>query len=167
MIKNALSVMPTRPILYIVPVIVILVMSFYYGDMYARCTANKQFRAALNELLAAPGTSGQFRLTDVTDFGWDRVRVVTDFKPEASGGECPLEWNWPRGERDSLIASGLLTVLIFVRRGAIVNYLELRDDEVAFQGADSSLSPQAAVFAIGSNLDNDGAVALTLVSPKE
>ena len=166
MIKNALSVMPTRPIVYIVPVIVIVVMSFYYGDIYATCTGNRQFRASLNELLAATDASGQFRLTDATDFGWDRVRVVTDFKPEASGSECPFDWNWPRGERDSLIASGLLTVLIFVRRGAIVNYLELRHDEVAFHGADSSLSPQAAVFSIGANLENSDGFKLTWNNPE-
>ena len=158
--------MPTRPIVYIVPVIVILVMSFYYGDMYAKCAGNKQFRASLNELLAAMDTSGQFRLTDATDFGWDRVRVVTDFKPEASGSECPFDWNWPRGERDSLISSELLTVLIFVRRGAIVNYLELRHDEVAFDGADSSLSPQAAVFSIKANSDYSSGVTLTLNKPE-
>jgi len=166
MIKNALSVMPTRPIVYIVPIIVILVMSFYYGDMYAKCTGNKQFRASLNELLAVTSASGQFRLTDATDFGWDRVRVVTDFKPEASASECPFNWNWTRGERDSLISSGLLTVLIFVRRGAIVNYLELRHDEVAFYGADASLSPQAAVFSIGANPDHSGGVKLTLNNPE-
>ncbi|MDH3635515.1 MAG: hypothetical protein OES20_12530 [Gammaproteobacteria bacterium] len=166
MIKNALSVMPTRPIVYIVPAIVILVMSFYYGDIYAKCRGNKQFRASLNELLVATDVSGQFRLADATDFGWDRVRVVTNFKPEASGSECPFDWNWPRGERDSLIASGLLTVLIFVRRGAIVNYQELRDDEVAFHGADASLSPQAAVFSIGANPDHSGGVKLTLNNPE-
>ena len=166
MIKNALSVMPTRPIVYIVPAIVILVMSFYYGDIYATCQGNKQFRASLKELLAAANGSGQFRLADATKFGWDRVRVVTDFKPEASGAECPFDWNWPRGERDSLIASGLLTVLIFVRRGAIVNYLELRHDEVAFHGADASLSPRAAVFSIGANPDHSGGVKLTLNNPE-
>lgn len=166
MIKNALSVMPTRPIMYIVPLIVILVMSFYYGDMYTKCTGNKQFRASLNELLATTDASGKFRLMDATDFGWDRVRVVTDFKPEASGSECPFDWNWPRGERDSLIASGLLTVLIFVRRGAIVSYQELRHDEVAFHGADASLSPYAAVFSIGSNSDHSGGVKLILNNPE-
>ena len=166
MIKKALSVMPTRPIVYIVPLIVILVMSFYYGDMYTKCTGNKQFRASLNELLVATDTSGKFRLSDATDFGWDRVRIVTDFKPEASGSECPFDWNWPRGERDSLIASGLLTVLIFVRRGAIVNYQELRHDEVAFHGADASLSPQAAVFSTGANPDHSGGVKLILNNPE-
>jgi hypothetical protein len=162
MIKNALSVMPARPIVYLVPVIVILVMSFYYGDMYAKCTGNRQFRVSLNELLAAADFSGQFRLTDATNFAWDRVRVVTDFKPEARGAECPFDWNWSSDERDSLIVSGLLTVLIFVHRGAIVNYLELRHDEVAFHGVESSLSPAAAVFRVEADPDYASGVKLTL-----
>ena len=93
---------------------------------------------------------------------WDRVRVVTEFKPEASGAECPFDWNWFRGERDSLIASGLLTVLIFVHRAAIVNYLELRHDEVAFHGVDSSLSPATALFSVEADPDHAGGVKLTL-----
>ena len=166
MIKNALSVMPTRPIVYIVPLMVIVVMSFYYGEIYSKCTDNREFRASLNGLLATTDTTAGFRLADATNFAWDRVRIVTDFKPEASGDTCPFDWNWPRGERDSLIDSGLLTVLIFVHRAAIVNYLELRHDEVAFQSLDSSLSPQSAVFSIRSNQDKDGAFALTLVNPE-
>ena len=166
MIKNTLSVMPTRPIVYIVPLMVVLVMSFYYGEIYTKCTDNREFRASLNELLGANDAPARLRLADVTDFGWDRVRIVTDFNPDSSGAVCPFDWNWPSGERDSLIASGLLTVLIFVHRGAIVNYLELRHDEVAFHGADSSLSPQAAVFSIKSNQEHDGAFSLTLVSPE-
>jgi hypothetical protein len=166
MIKNALSVLPTRPIVYFVPLMVIVVMSFYYGEIYTRCTDNREFRASLNELLAATDASAEFRLADATSFSWDRVRIVTDFKPESSGATCPLDWNWPRGERDSLIDSGLLTVLIFVHRAAIVNYLELRHDEVAFHDIDFSLSPQTAVFSVRSNQDNDGAFALTLVNPE-
>ncbi|MCP4391781.1 MAG: hypothetical protein GY802_26030 [Gammaproteobacteria bacterium] len=162
MIKNALSVMPTRPIVFIVPLVVVLVLAFYYWDMYARCDGNRQFRASLNELLGSMGASGQFRLTDATDFGWDRVRIVTGFKPETRSAECPLGWNWADGERDTLIASGLLTVLIFVRRGAIVNYLELRHDEVAFKGTDFSLSPKAAVFGIATNYSDGNGVRLTL-----
>ena len=166
MIKNALSVMPTRPIVYIVPLLVVMVMSFYYGEIYTKCTDNREFRASLNELLAATDRSAGFRLADATNFAWDRVRIVTDFKPEASGDTCPLEWNWSQGERESLIDSGLLTVLIFVHRAAIVNYLELRHDEVAFQGMDSSLSPRTAVFSVRSNQDKDGAFELTLVTPE-
>ena len=49
MIKNTLSVMPTRPIVYIVPLMVVLVMSFSYGEIYTKCTDNREFRASLNE----------------------------------------------------------------------------------------------------------------------
>ena len=159
MIKNVLSVVPTRPIRYIVPLIVVLVLSFYYWDQYSRCMNNQQLRTSLNELLHSKDSGSQFRLGEITHFAWDRVRIVTGFKPENMSGECPFGWNWPDGERDSLIAAGLLTVLIFVNKGAIVEYLELRDDEVAFHGADSSLAPQAAVFSVDTN---SAGVTLTL-----
>ncbi len=162
MIKNALSVMPARPILYIVPVIVVLVLSLYYRDMYSRCTGNKQFRTSLNELLHSDGSGTQFRLSDITGFMWDRVRIVTNFEPESETGQCPFGWNWPAGDRDKLIASGLLTVLIFVDKGTMVEVLELSGDEVAFHGADASLTPQAAVFSIATNSENSAGVALTL-----
>jgi len=162
MIKNALSVVPARPVLYIVPLIVVLVLSFYYWDMYSRCTSNKEFRGSLNELLHAQGGAGLFRLTDITGFMWDRVRIVTNFKPENKTGECPFGWNWAANDRDSLITSGLLTVLIFVNKGTMVEVLELNGDEVAFHDADSSLTPQAAVFNIATSSDNNARIALTL-----
>jgi hypothetical protein len=162
MIRNALSVLPTRPIMYIVPLIVVLVMSFYYWDIYTKCASNKQFRISLNESLHAADAAKQFRLTDFTDFYWDRVRIVENFSPERRDVECLFGWNWASGERESLMASGLLTVLIFAQEGTIVEYHELRGDEVAFRGADSSLTPQAAVFNIGTNPVNSSGVTLTL-----
>jgi len=159
MIKNALSVLPARPIIFIVPLMVVMVLSFYYWDKYSRCTDNQQFRASLNSLLQTKGRGSQFRLTEVTRFAWDRVRIVTDFDPERKGGECPFGWNWSEGERDSLIATGLLTVMIFVNKGAIVEYLELRGDEVVFRGLQSSLRPNAAVFGVGNS---DAGFTLTL-----
>jgi len=162
MIRNALSVLPTRPIMYIVPVIVVLVMSFYYWDIYTKCANNKQFRTSLNESLHAADAGVKFKLAEFTDFFWDRVRVVENFNPERRNVECPLGWNWASGERESLIASGLLTVLIFAQQGTIVEYHELRGDEVAFRGADSSLTPEAAVFNIGANPVNSNGVTLTL-----
>jgi hypothetical protein len=162
MIKNALSAVPSRPVVFIVPLVVLLVLSFYYWDKYSRCTSNKQFRSSLNELLHAQDSGALFRLADITGFMWDRVRIVTNFKPENKTGECPFGWNWATGNRDSLIASGLLTVLIFVDKGTMVEVLELSGDEVAFHGADSSLTPNAAVFSIGTNSENNAGVALTL-----
>ena len=162
MIKEALSVLPARPIVYIVPLIVIMVMSFYYADVYSRCTAGKEFRASLNNTLMARANGSQLRLEDVTGFAWDRVRIVTGFDPERNDGACPFGWNWADGEREALIASGSLTALIFVHRAAIVEYLEVNANEVAFRGAETSISPRAAVFSIGPNPENGSGVSLTL-----
>jgi hypothetical protein len=101
-------------------------------------------------------------LENFTGFTWDQVRIVQEFDPEIKSSECPLGWNWPSGERDSLIASGLLTLVIFLHRGIIVEYLELRSDEVAFRGADTSLSPETAVFNIGAHSAESVGVTLTL-----
>ena len=150
MIKDALSVLPARPIVYVVPLIVIVVMSLYYADIYSRCSANQQFRASLNEALGERATGSEFELREVTRFAWDRVRIVTEFEPEDRADQCPFGWNWAAGERESLIESGLLTVMIFVHRAAIVEYLEIRHDEVAIQGVEASLSPQVAVFSVVS-----------------
>jgi hypothetical protein len=162
MIRDALSVLPTRPIVYIVPLIMVLVISFYYRDMYTKCTNIKQFRTSLNELLHSADAPAQFRLMDLTDFMWDRVRVVTNFKFERRNLECPFGWNWSSGERESLVASGLLTALIFTQQGTMVEYLELRSDEVAFRGAGSSLTPETAVFGIKTKSVNSSSVTLTL-----
>ncbi len=165
MIKSVLAVLPTRPVVYIVPVVVVLVMSFYYWNLYAKCANNKQFRTSLNELLHSVDATEQFRLADFTGFAWDRVRIVGSFKPERRNVECPLDWNWPGGERETLMASGLLTVLIFAQEGTVVEYHELRGDEVAFSGADSSLTPDTALFEIGTNPVDGNGVTLTLIEP--
>lgn len=162
MIRRALSVLPTRPIVYIVPVLVVLVLSFYYRDIHQKCADNKQFRRALVELLNAVDRPGQFRLLDFTDFRWDKVRIVAKFEPERRNTECPFDWNWPSGVRDTLIANGLLTVLIFAQDGVIVKYHELRSDELAFRGAESSLTPQTAVFDVARDSVDSGAVTLSL-----
>jgi heme/copper-type cytochrome/quinol oxidase subunit 2 len=161
-IRDALSVIPARPVVFVVPVIVVLVMSWYYWDMYSKCTDIKQFRASLTEELHSLQTPARFRLADFTGFTWDQVRIVEQFDPAIKSSECPLGWNWPSGERDSLIASGLLTLMIFLYKGMIVEYLELRSDEVAFRGAETSLSPEAAVFNIGAHSAESGGVTLTL-----
>lgn len=152
MIKNALTALPARPVLYIAPLIVVLVLSLYYRDQYSRCADIKQQRASLNEWFRADSTSGQFRLVDFTDFAWNKVRVVASVEPDTISNPCPLDWNWERDERDALVASGRLTALIFGRDGKVVHYLELRSDEVAFEGKEFNLTPQNAIF----NVDRAG-----------
>lgn len=163
MIKSALSVLPTRPVLYIVPTIVAVVMSFYYWNLYKDCTNDKQFRTSFNHLLHTMDGSTSFRLDDLTNFSWDKVRVVNNYKPERKITDCPFGWDWSADERKSLIASDLLSVLIFGYEGIIVEHHELRSDQVAFEEINTSLSPDTAIFNIENGTINSKSVALTLV----
>jgi len=161
-VKEALSVLPARPAFLLAPVIAILVLLFYYGEMYDKCSRMKQQRAELNAFLHSPAASAGFRLGEFTDFDWDTVRVVSGLKGGAKSVECPFGWNWDSGERDSLIDAGLLGAMIYGYRGAIVEYLEVRTDEVAFRGVESSLSPRDAVFDVAFGGAAGGGVTLTL-----
>ncbi len=160
-VKDALSVLPARPVLYIVPAITVVVLSFYYWEQYTKCSDIKLFRTSLTETLHSKDLSEKFRLVEFTDFIWDKVRIAVKIKPGERNAECPFGWNWAEAERESLMASGLLTVLMFGQGESIVGYAELRSDEVEFRGVESSLTPQTAVFALGKNSAN-GAVSLTL-----
>ncbi|MDH5353281.1 MAG: hypothetical protein OEY09_02455 [Gammaproteobacteria bacterium] len=160
-VKDALSVLPARPVLYIVPLIVVIVLSFYYWEQYSKCSNIKSFRTSLSETLRSRDDNDKFRLVDFTDFIWDKVRIVASVKPGERNVECPFGWNWASGERESLMTSGLLSVLMFGHGESIVGYIELRSDEVAFRDVDYSLTPQNAVFTVRPNLESGGAI-LTL-----
>ena len=105
--------------------------------------------------------SEKFRLVDFTDFAWDKVRIASNIKPGERNAECPFGWNWGEGERELLMSTGLLTVLMFGHGESIVGYAELRSDEVDFVGVESSLTPKTAVFSIG-DIAESGGVVLTL-----
>ena len=93
------------------------------------------------------------------------MRVVAKIEAGTVSVECPFGWNWPRGERESLIASGLLTALIFGQEGRVVRYVEVRSDQVAFVGVDGHLAPESAIFDMGANPAGGDGVTLTLAPP--
>ncbi|MFT5116457.1 MAG: hypothetical protein ACI8P9_005828 [Parasphingorhabdus sp.] len=161
MFNNALSVMPTRPIRFIVPIIVVVVLSLYYWGQYTKCSNIKQFRSDFNESVRSSSQSESFHLVGFTNFVWDKVRIAVNIKPGERNVECPFGWNWEKGERKSLMSSGLLTVLMFGHGESIVGYAELRSDEINFLGIESSLTPGSAKFSIEENSSGKG-VTLTL-----
>jgi len=162
MIKDALSSLPARPALVIAPLLVVLVLSFYYRDLHAKCTAIRAQRQALNEFLAALPPAAQFRLADFTGFAWDKVRVVASLESVGRELNCPLGWNWSNGERESLLQSGKLSVLIFGHQERVVDHLELSSEQVAFRGVASILTPDTAVFSVGRPAESGGGLLLTL-----
>jgi len=161
-IKDALSAVPAKPALFIAPVLVVLVLSLYYRDQYNQCIDIRQTRAALVEKLQSLGSPAQFRLEDFTDFTWNKVRIVASVKPDTISDTCPLDWNWASGERDSLIAAGQLTAMIFGQKGQVIRYLELRAEEVEFGVTEGHLTPQETVFSVRRKSGDNAGVILTL-----
>jgi len=162
MIKDALSSLPAKPALLIAPLLIVLVLTLYYRDQYDKCAGIRQSRIELNELLRSADAPGQFRLTDFTDFAWNKVRIVASVNPDTISDQCPFDWNWSGGERESLLASGRLTAMVFGQQGKVVKYLELRSDEVAFRDAEGDLTPTTAVFDLSRKNGSGGGVTLTL-----
>lgn len=161
-IRDAFSVLPSKPALFIAPLLVVVVLSLYYRDQYNKCVGIKQARAELNEQLRSAAVGARFRLADFTGFAWNKVRIVARVEPGTVSQACPLDWNWDSGERDTLVAAGLLTAVIFGHEGRVSGYLELRADEVEFRGADGHLTPDTAVFLVENKPLNGGAVVLSL-----
>lgn len=162
MIKDALSSLPAKPALLIAPLLIVLVLTLYYRDQYDKCAGIRQSRIELNELLRSADSPGQFRLVDFTDFAWNKVRIVASVNSDTISDQCPFDWNWSDGERESLLASGRLTAMVFGQQGKVVKYLELRGDEVAFRDADGDLTPATAVFDLSREYGSGGGVTLTL-----
>ncbi|TNF91012.1 MAG: hypothetical protein JSU67_18260 [Gammaproteobacteria bacterium] len=162
MIKDALSALPAKPALFIAPVLIVLVLSLYYRDRYQQCVDIKNTRAEIKQHLHSLGLPAQFRLADFTNFAWNKVRIVARVKPGTVSASCPLDWNWASGERDELLESGLLTVMIFGQQGQIVRYMELRGDELEFHVPKDNLTPEQAVFDVRRKLDDSGGLTLTL-----
>ncbi len=163
-IRDALAVLPTKPVLVIAPLIIVLVLAFYYRDRHASCTEMHQFRATLGASLDAIPARERVRLAELTDFPWDRVRIVTGFVPRDRSAACPFEWNWADGERAALIGAGALTALIFAQGDRIAAYREIDGSEIAIRGVSSLLTPQTAIFEL--TRAPEGGVILTRTEPR-
>lgn len=161
-VRDALSSLPSKPVLFIGPVIIVLVLSFYYRDQYEKCLDIRQSRQSITEKIRSLKPGSTFRFTEVTDFSWNKVRIVAQVEPGTISATCPLDWNWSSGERESLLNDGLLAAVIFGQQGKVVKYLELRADELKFVGASATLSPESAVFDVGKSNLPSGPVTLTL-----
>ena len=142
-------------------------LSLYYWDLRAKCVDIKQVRESLYQRLISMPPGAQFRLAEFTEFDWNKVRIVARVGPGTISDECHFDWNWPLGERESLIESGKLSALVFGLRGRVVGYFELRRDEIAFDALDGQLTPATAIFDLARVPAAGRTVSLSLVETSE
>ena len=163
LIRDALSVLPSRPAMVAAPLIVIVVLLLYYGDRREKCVDIQQTRDDLYRHLSMLDPGETFRLTDFFAFDWNKLRVVARVKPDSINDECPFDWNWSGDERERLIESGRLSVLIFGHRGNVVGYYELDRDRIAFEAVEAQLTPDNANFRV-RRATGDGMIVLSRVA---
>ncbi len=148
MIHRALNSISARPVLYIAPLIVVLVMVFYYSSLRSECVGRASQRQAFLQFVTQAADSGTLlKLSDITDFSWQQVKGFVKFRPQHRTGSCPFGWDWSSERRQELIASGLLSVLIFFNEGSVSKYIEFRGDRIRMDDFDKALTPDSAVFA--------------------
>jgi hypothetical protein len=165
MLKDALAGLPTRPILYLSSIVLVLGLGYHFLSTYQSCRSHAGLREALSAAIEA-GAEGKVpvALSQITDFAWDRAEILVNYKPGGASTDCPFQWDWSRDARETLIADDLLTVIVFVRDGKLVNYLEYRRDRAKFVGVNNPYSPETAVFRVEPSPDKAGAYVLTPAS---
>lgn len=151
MLKDALAGMPTRPVLYITLPVLVLGLGFHFFTTYQSCRVHAELREALRvaiESSAGGGVPGRVRLSDITGFIWDRADILVNYKPSGASTDCPFQWDWSREKRDDLVARDLLTVIVFLSDGKLVDYLEYPRDRADFVDVKNPYTPETATFSV-------------------
>jgi len=147
MLKDALAGLPTRPVVYLSLTVLVLGLGYHFATTYQSCWSHAELREALRAAIKASADgAAPVQLAHITDFAWDRADILVNYKPSGSTTDCPFEWDWSRETRQELIAGDLLTVIVFVRDGKLVDYLEYRRDWADFVDVKNPYAPETAVF---------------------
>jgi len=164
MLKDALAGLPTRPALYLSLAVLILGLGYHFLTTYQECSSHAELRESLRgEIKARVADAAPMRLTQVTDFPWDRADILVNYKPSGETTDCPFQWGWSRDVRDKLIAEDMLTVIVFLRDDKMVNYLEYRGDRADFVDVKNPYSPQTAIFRVEPSPHSPDGYTLTPV----
>jgi hypothetical protein len=148
-LQSAFAGVSTRPVLYLALPVLILGIGYHFFTTYQGCRSHAVARESLQAaIVASAGDHTPVRLSHVTDFPWDRADILVNYKPEGSTSDCPFGWDWSREKREELIATDLLTVIVFLNGGRLVSYLEHPSDQATFVDVKNPYTPETAVFDV-------------------
>jgi len=165
MLKDALAGLPTRPVLYLSLTVLVLGLGYHFLTTYQSCNSHAELRGSLRAAIQSSADSAvPVQLARITEFPWDRADILVNYKPGGATSNCPFQWDWSRDTRDKLIAGNLLTVIVFLRDGKLVNYLEYRRDWAEFVHVKNPYSPEEAAFRVTPSPTNPEGFILTPVT---
>ena len=161
-LRNAFAGVSTRPVLYLALAVLILGVGYHLFTTYKSCREHSALREDLRAAIVGGSEDARpVRLSGVTGFSWDRADILVNYKPEGATTDCPFGWDWSRAQREALIAADRLTVIVFLRDGQLVNYLEYPRDQADFVGVKNPYTPETAVFDVRPSPDDPHRFILT------
>ena len=138
-----------RPILVIAPALIVLALAYHFGTTYQSCSHHRQYRERLRTgIESAASRSTYLRLAEIADFQWSTATILVNYKPDARTTDCPFGWDWSAAERAEIVADDLLTLIVFSRRGRVVDHMEYRADWAVFPDSGKPYDRNTAIFEV-------------------
>ncbi len=157
MFKRIFDRYPSKPAIIFAPIIMLIVLTYYYYSRYEDCSHHQALREQFY-LLATNNQSINF--SDLSANDWNETIIKTAYQPNkmAKAPDCPFGWDWHDDYRQQLIEAGKLNMVIFVKAGKPVDYIELEQDKVYFDNLNNPYTPYNARFSVVK--DQNGSVLL-------
>jgi len=148
-IHRALNSIPSKPVLFLSPLLIILVLGTYYWNVKSDCQAQAELRDKFVFSVTEAGETGQpLRLDELNSADWEFAKTFQNFQPKHRKPSCPFGWDWSDKIRQDLIDSGMLSVIIFFNEGVISHILEFNNNRISVEEIDGRVSRDMADFNV-------------------
>ena len=153
-IHKALNSIPSKPVLFLAPLLIVLVLATYYWNVKSDCHARAELRGKFVSLVIDAGDAGQpLRLDELYSANWEFAKTFQNFQPKHRKRSCPLGWDWSDQVRQELIDSGMLSVIIFFNEGVISHILEFNNEQISMDEIAGRVTRDRAVFKVDKTHD--------------
>ena len=153
-IHRALNSIPSKPVMFLAPLLVVLVLGNYYWNVKSGCEAQAKLRKNFVDSVADAGESGQLlHLDALYSANWEFAKTFQNFQPKHRKRSCPLGWDWSDELRQELIDSEMMSVIIFFNEGVISHILEFNNARISVEEIDGRVTREHAVFKVDTSGD--------------
>jgi hypothetical protein len=157
-IHRALNSIPSKPVLFLAPILISVVLGTYYFNVKTDCELDGTLREKfVADVVNAGETGVPLRLDELNPANWEFAKTFQNFQPKHRKRSCPLGWDWSDQTRQELIDAGMLSVIIFFNEGVISRILEFNNSSISVEEIDGRLTRDLAVFNVDKSA-NDGQV---------
>ena len=148
-IHRALNSLPTKPVVFLAPLLIVLVLAAYYWNVKSDCQAAAELRDRFVRLVADAGDANSpLRLDEVYPINWEFAKIFQNFQPKHRKRSCPLGWDWSDEIRQKLIDSEMLSVILFFNKGVISHILEFNNEMISVDEIGGRVTREHAVFNV-------------------